>query len=74
MNQTTAPTLNHWQRRQMRAAALSFRHAHPFPSVIAAAITHRELSFTGRPMHEQRANTERDTARALKRAGIPSTL
>lgn len=66
----TAPVLNQWQRREMRAAALSFRRAYPFPSVIAAAITHRELSFVGRPLHETRARITEGTARALRRAGF----
>lgn len=61
------PLLNRWQRQEMRAAALSFRRAYPVPSVIARAITHRELSFVGRPLHEKRARIERGTARALRR-------
>lgn len=62
----SANTLNQWQRREMRASALSFRRAYPFPSVIAHAITHRELSFP-RPMYEQRARIREGIARAMAR-------
>lgn len=63
----TPSPLNLWQRRVMRAAALSFRRAYPVPSVIFRAIVAREMSFTARPLHEKRARIKRGTARALQR-------
>lgn len=52
------PSLNKWQRANMRAFALSYRFVCPAPGSLAQAMRHRELSFTDRPMwlRTKRAN------------------
>ncbi len=59
------PTLNSWQRANMRAFALSFRKAYPLPSVLAHAVIHRELSFVNRPLWERHARAESMSRAAL---------
>lgn len=57
--------LNHWQRQNMRGYARGFVHAYPVPSEIAGAITHRELSFTSRPIHERLQRIDAAVSRAM---------